>query len=78
MKKGEKFKLPPETLALYRSMLPYGAQKKIAAQIGVREASVSYFLAGKMHSQRIEEGILSYIADARATRQAQLKKAGLL
>lgn len=78
MEKRQKFKVDSETLALYRSMLPYGAQKEIAIRIGVREASISDFLAGRLHSWRIENAVLDYIADVRADRQAKLRKAGLL
>lgn len=67
-----------ETLALYRSMLPHGAQKEIAQRAGVRDASVCDFLAGRMHSWRIENAVLDYIAEVRADRQAKLKAAGLL
>lgn len=74
----QRFKVASETLELYRSLLPYGSQRVIASQIGVRESSVSDFLAGRMYSRRIEEAVLDCIADIRATREAKLKKAGLL
>ena len=78
MKKDERFKVDSETLGLYRSMLPYGAQKEIAGRIGVRDASICDFLAGRIYSRRIEDAVLDYIAEVRADRQAKLKAAGLL
>lgn len=78
MKKTQRFQVDPKTLEVYRSMLPYGAQKEIAERIGVRDASIADFLAGRLNSWRIESAILDYIADFHAKRQAKLEKAGLL
>lgn len=77
MKKAQRIKVAPETLETYRSLLPYGARKEIAARLGVRDASITDFLAGRMNSWRIEEAILDYIADFQANRNAKLEKAGL-
>jgi len=77
MEKVQRFKASPETLESYRSMLPYGAQKEIAERLGIRDASIADFLAGRVYDWRVESAILDYITDFHANRQAKLERVGL-
>ena len=78
MKKTVRFQPDRETLERYRSLLPHGAQKEIHRRTGIREASITDFLGGRLQGWHIEEAILDYIADFHGKRNAKLDKAGLL
>lgn len=67
-----------EMRELYRSLLPHGAQVKIAQKLGVTPTAVSQFLQGKHGSERIENAVLDMIAELKAERENKLRKAGLL
>lgn len=66
-----------EKLEIYRSLLPYGAQKEIATKLGVSVQAVCNYLKGRQGSERIETAILEKIAEVKEARQRLLKRAGL-
>lgn len=41
-----------------KSILPYGAQKEIAEDLGVSRISVNQYLKGRINSKRIEDAIV--------------------
>lgn len=66
-----------EKLDLYRSMLPYGSQIKIAEKTGISQVSISNFLRGRNKSSIVEQAILEELAEIRKERQKLYKKAGI-
>lgn len=67
-----------EERKLILSRLPHGSGKKLAAQCGVTNVSVSMYFNGRINSKRIEKAVVVLASEIEKERKEILKKVGLL